>query len=386
MANNEELGKDIDANSDLPVVSETKAPASSKTTPEAAPKPKSQALLWFVVLLTLLLVLGMAGAAYWWLMNRTNDNQALIDAQQSQQARLVELDAQNLELQSQLQSLEQSKGELSEAVSNLMSRSEALQRQTDAALAQLNDLDGRRPADWLIAEADYLVRMAGRKVWLERDIRTAIMLLGNADKRLQELSDPSVLPVRALIAQDIQTLQQVNPVSQTSVALALAGMLPQVEKLPLDTFVAPEADNTEDTQVSESAADWKDNLYKVWRSLVDDFITVKTIEGPVTPIMSQQQQWLVREQLKLQLMQAQSAALDHNLALYQQSLQNALALLIEKYDIDATQVSGFATALQNLIETDISQEVPTELASQQPLEQLLGQRVKKVFGQGGTAL
>lgn len=386
MANNEELGKDIDANSDLPVVSETKAPASSKTKPEAAPKPKSQALLWFVVLLTLLLVLGMAGAAYWWLMNRTNDNQALIDAQQTQQARLVELDAQNLELQSQLQSLEQSKGELSEAVSNLMSRSEALQRQTDAALAQLNDLDGRRPADWLIAEADYLVRMAGRKVWLERDIRTAIMLLGNADKRLQELSDPSVLPVRALIAQDIQTLQQVNPVSQTSVALALAGMLPQVEKLPLDTFVEPEADNTEDTQVSESAADWKDNLYKVWRSLVDDFITVKTIEGPVTPIMSQQQQWLVREQLKLQLMQAQSAALDHNLALYQQSLQNALALLIEKYDIDATQVSGFATALQNLIETDISQEVPTELASQQPLEQLLGQRVKKVFGQGGTAL
>lgn len=386
MANNEELGKDIDANSDLPVVSETKAPASSKTTPEAAPKPKSQALLWFVVLLTLLLVLGMAGAAYWWLMNRTNDNQALIDAQQTQQARLVELDAQNLELQSQLQSLEQSKGELSEAVSNLMSRSEALQRQTDAALAQLNDLDGRRPADWLIAEADYLVRMAGRKVWLERDIRTAIMLLGNADKRLQELSDPSVLPVRALIAQDIQTLQQVNPVSQTSVALALAGMLPQVEKLPLDTFVEPEADNTEDTQVSESAADWKDNLYKVWRSLVDDFITVKTIEGPVTPIMSQQQQWLVREQLKLQLMQAQSAALDHNLALYQQSLQSALALLIEKYDIDATQVSGFATALQNLIETDISQEVPTELASQQPLEQLLGQRVKKVFGQGGTAL
>ncbi|HBI77722.1 MAG TPA: heme biosynthesis operon protein HemX, partial [Alteromonas macleodii] len=42
---------------------------------------------------------------------------------------------------------------------------------------------------------------------------TAILLLVNADKRLKSLADPSVLPVRANLAEDIQTLQQLNPVS-----------------------------------------------------------------------------------------------------------------------------------------------------------------------------
>lgn len=34
--------------------------------------------------------------------------------------------------------------------------------------------------DWLLAEADYLVRMAGRKLWLERDATAAQMLLVEA--------------------------------------------------------------------------------------------------------------------------------------------------------------------------------------------------------------
>ena len=84
-----------------------------------------------------------------------------------------------------------------------------------------------------------MVRMAGRKLWLENDVRTATLLLVNADKRLKSLADPSVLPVRAKLAEDIQTLQQMNPVSQSSVALALTGMLAQIDKLPLDTFEKP---------------------------------------------------------------------------------------------------------------------------------------------------
>ena len=241
-------------------------------------------------------------------------------------------------------------------------------------------------ADWLIAEADYLVRMAGRKLWLESDVRTAILLLVNADKRLKSLADPSVLPVRAALAEDIQTLQQLNPVSQSSVALALTGMIAQIDTLPLDTFEKPEAVDAQDTTLSNSTDDWQDNLAKVWRSLVDDFLTIKTIEGPVEPVLSLEAQFLVKEQLRLQLMHAQTAALQSDAGLYNQSLQYAQTLLIEKFDTQASQVSGFVSALQNLLNTDISRPIPSELASQQPLERLLDSRVKQVFGQGASVL
>ena len=62
------------------------------------------------------------------------------------------------------------------------------------------DLNDKRPNDWMLAESEYLVRMAGRKLWLEHDIVSAITLLGNADERIKALNDPSLMPIRKALA------------------------------------------------------------------------------------------------------------------------------------------------------------------------------------------
>ncbi|MEW9797972.1 uroporphyrinogen-III C-methyltransferase [Alteromonas sp. CYL-A6] len=365
------------------------APASgsgTSTRHDAEPRPaRGNGLLWLFSFFILLLLIAACGGAYWFVKNRLDDTSTLQTAQQQYVSQLAALNEQNQALQSQLSSLQDSKQQLSTAVTELTVKTRELATQSAALETMLKNQDGRRPADWLVAEADYLVKMAGRKLWLEQDVRTAIMLLVNADKRLKSLGDPSLLPVRAKLAADIQALQQLNPVSRTSVALAVSGMLAQVDKLTLDVFEKPETDTTSDN-LSTSAADWKDNLAKVWRALVKDFFTVKTLSSPVAPVMSEQQRWLVREQLKLQLMQAQSAALASEAALFEQSLQHVQKLLVERFDIDDVQVAGFIRAVQNLLDTDISQPLPTELTSQQALEDALDTRVKQAFGQGVSEL
>ncbi len=397
MADNKDNNKE---SSTLPAIegqvtgkSETSSSAPPKKKPDSSKpaKPRSHALLWLMIFICLLGIVGVGAAGYWFVYNKQDNNeelikaqQALIEGQETQRQRLDKLNQDNTDLQQQLRDLEQSRQELGKAVNDLTSASRSMQQQTESALRQLDNLEGKRPSDWLIAEADYLVRMAGRKVWLERDIRTAIMLLVNADKRLKSLSDPSVMPVRALIAEDIQTLQQVNPVSQTSVALAISGLLPQIDKLPLDTFERPAGPQQEN--VSDSVDDWKANIKRVWRSLVDDFISVKRTDKPVEPMMSEQQQWLNREQLKLTLMQAQSAAMGAEHTLYQQSLKNALILLKEKFDQQDSKVVGMVSGIENLMNTDVSKELPSKLASQAPLERLLEQRVKNIFGKGDSAI
>ncbi len=367
------------------------APPNKKTDDAKPPKPRSHALLWLMIFICFVGIAGVGGAGYWFVYNKQDNNeeliknqQELVDIQENQRQRLDALNQNNAALQQQLRDLEQSRQELGKAVNDLTAASRSMQQQTDSALKQLQNLEGKRPSDWLIAEADYLVRMAGRKVWLERDIRTAIMLLVNADKRLKSLSDPSVLPVRALIAEDIQTLQQVNPVPRTSVALAISGLLPQVDKLPLDTFERPAGPQQEN--VSDSVYDWKANIKRVWRSLVDDFISVKRTDKPVEPMMNEQQQWLNREQLKLALMQAQSAAMGAEQTLYQQSLDNALTLLNQKFDKENSKVIGMISGVENLQNTDVSKELPSKLASQAPLERLLEERVENVFGKGDSAI
>ena len=364
------------------------SPSTSDTSSTKAKKPKSSGngLLWFVVLILFASVIAMAGAGYWYYMQQVSTSQTITAAQQTNTDQIKAIESERATLSAALRDATKSNSELEKAITELQTQNANLALQTESALEQIKNMEGRRPADWLIAEADYLVRMAGRKLWLESGVRTAILLLVHADKRLKSLADPSVLPVRAALAEDIQTLQQLNPVSQSSVALALTGMIAQIDKLPLDTFEKPEAVDAQDTTLSNSTDDWQDNLAKVWRSLVDDFLTIKTIEGPVEPVLSLEAQFLVKEQLRLQLMHAQTAALQSDAGLYNQSLQYAQTLLIEKFDTQASQVSGFVSALQNLLNTDISRPIPSELASQQPLERLLDSRVKQVFGQGASVL
>ena len=360
----------------------------SESTPSGAAKKKSSGngLLWFVVIILFLIVLGMAGAGYWYYMQQQSASKDSESALQTTTSQLNTIERERAGLVASIDKVARTNQTLESTVAELKAQNEKLTLQAESTLEQLNNMEGRRPADWLIAEADYLVRMAGRKLWLENDVRTAILLLVNADKRLKSLADPSVLPVRANLAEDIQTLQQLNPVSQSSIALALTGMIAQIDKLPLDTFEKPEDANAEDTTLSESSDDWQENLAKVWRSLVNDFLTVKTIEGPVEPVLSLEAQFLAKEQLRLQLMHAQTAALQGDAGLYNQSLQYAQTLIIEKFDTEKSQVTGFVDALQNLIATDVSRPIPTELASQKPLERLLDSRVKQVFGQGASAL
>ena len=390
MANNnensphkEELVK-VDAEKEVIESSATQSESSKSGAKQK--KSSGNGLLWFVVIILFLLVLGMAGAGYWYYMQQQSASQETVIAQQNNASQLKAIERERADILASIENVTRTNQALESTVAELKSQNEQLALQAESTLQQLNNMEGRRPADWLIAEADYLVRMAGRKLWLENDVRTAILLLVNADKRLKSLADPSVLPVRATLAEDIQTLQQLNPVSQSSVALALTGMMAQIDKLPLNTFEKPEDSNAQDTTLSESADDWQENLAKVWRSLVDDFLTVKSIEGPVEPVLSLEAQFLAKEQLRLQLMHAQTAALQGDEGLYSQSLQYAQTLLTEKFDTEKSQVTGFMDALQNLSATDIARPIPTELASQKPLERLLDSRVKQVFGQGASAL
>ena len=390
MANNNENSPQIEERVNVDAekeVIESSATQSESTKAGAKQKKSSgNGLLWFVVIILFFIVLGMAGAGYWYYMQQQSASADSATTQQSNATKLNAIERERADILATLEDVARTNQTLQSTVAELKTQNEKLSLQAESTLQQLNNMEGRRPADWLIAEADYLVRMAGRKLWLENDVRTAILLLVNTDKRLKSLADPSVLPVRASLAEDIQTLQQLNPVSQSSVALALTGMMAQIDKLPLDTFEKPEDASAEDTTLSESADDWQDNLAKVWRSLVNDFLTVKTIEGPVEPVLSLEAQFLAKEQLRLQLMHAQTAALQGDAGLYNQSLQYAQTLIIEKYDTEKSQVTGFVEALQNLIATDISRPIPTELASQKPLERLLDSRVKQVFGQGASAL
>jgi uroporphyrin-3 C-methyltransferase len=279
--------------------------------------------------------------------------------------------------------LEQQNQALQTSLQSLIEQFQLTSAQVQTNQRNLADVSGRRPADWLLAEADYLVRMAGRKLWLEHDVKTAMMMLQSADSRIEDLDDPSLLPLRARLAEDLQNLQQVNQVSTSSIALALGAMFKQVDNLPLAFFKKPE-DKVVDETVTESIDDWRSNLGRNWRDATKNFFSFKKITAEIKPFMSDQQQWLFKEQLKFALLQAQVAVLQENAALYQQSLQSAFGLLIESFDLKKVMVVQFTDSLSNLQQTDFERIYPEQFTVTPLLQDAIEQRLNSRFVNGNN--
>jgi uroporphyrin-3 C-methyltransferase len=361
----------------------------------ASKKSAKTGLLWLFTIINLLILLSICAGSYWYytqIAGPESSKQSDINSLKQQ------LNEQSGNLQNNISKLAQTNiSQLEQSEQNMANRLDSINQansqnladvQSDLAAAndsvstlsnRLAEMSGRRPSDWLLAEANYLVNMAGRKVYLEKDIRTAMTLLREADDRLNDLNDPSLFPVRALIAGDIQALNQVNPVSSSSIALALAGMLPKVSELALDKLQLPEDTNREDLTLSNDVSDWRQNLSKTWQSLVGDLINIDYVDQPLEPYLAQRQQWLIEQQLNYALTQAQTAALNEQIELYRSATQKAIALLVEHYQIDNIQVSQFLVALQNLQNIDFSRNYPTSLQSQASLKGIIEQRIQGLY-------
>lgn len=350
-------------------------------------KKAKTGLLWFVALLNLILVLLLCAAAFWYytkVATQDSDVQSAVVSLEQQlaiQANDTKKSTSNIQAQQQSlsETIESYDIENKQALTDLQNKVLKNTEDNNAFAKQLAEMSGRRPSDWLLAEANYLVNMAGRKLYLEKDVKTAMTLLKEADARLEDLNDPSLFPVRALIAGDIQALSLVNPVSTNSIALAIAGMLPKVSDLPLDTLQLPEDEAEKDYTLSEDVSDWRQNLSLVWESLVGDLFTIDYVDEPLAPYLAQRQQWLIEQQLKHSLTQAQTAALNEQVELYRSSMQQAITLIVEHYQLDDTSLSSFLVALQELQNIDFSRNYPDKLSSQASLKDLLERRVQSLF-------
>jgi uroporphyrin-3 C-methyltransferase len=289
---------------------------------------------------------------------------------------LVKLDQNTQTIESRIKSSQQL---IDQNIANVRRDVTQTNSANEALSKRISEMSGRRPSDWLLAEANYLVNMAGRKLYLEKDITTAMTLLQEADARLNDLNDPSLFPVRALIAGDIQALSQVNPVSTNSIALAIAGMIPKVATLPLDKLKLPENNNQEDLSLSEDISDWRENLNKTWKSIVGDLVTIDYVDQPLEPYLAERQQWLIEQQLKHALTQAQTASLNEQVDIYKISTQHAIDLLGEHYQLDDIAVSQFLGALKELHNVDFSRNYPASLESQSSLKDIIEQRIEGLF-------
>ncbi|PJC84984.1 heme biosynthesis operon protein HemX [Vibrio sp. HA2012] len=305
---------------------------------------------------------------------------AYLIKQQAQQYQTQVTELQ-LQLNKVSDQLSRSEAALQSAIQSTVDSTRITMGQQDKSIHSLqmalSEIKGRRPNDWLLAEADYLVKLAGRKLFLEKDVVSATRLMESADQRISALNDPSLVPLRKEMAKDITVLSAVPLIDKDGLALRLMSLQQQVDKLPLANAILPEAPQEVHQEVSEDIQDWKENLLTSLKDFSEQFITFRTRDGNVIPLLSPKQDFYLRENIKGKLETAISAVYDENSDIYQMALTQANQWSQQFFKMDDKAVVTFNQTLTALSSQNIRVEYPVKLVSQKVLTDVIRERLRR---------
>ncbi|MBW8189949.1 uroporphyrinogen-III C-methyltransferase [Neiella marina] len=355
---------------DSPHVDTEPAEAIPESQPKhtATDKPRSNGVAVTALVLSFLsvivIVLGLfAITMVWpkWQQKQQQFDEFVQEFSHRQKASLTVYEQLTTTNQNQQLSLEQLQGQLADS----MLAQQRLQQ-------RLQQLDGQKSNEWLLAEVDYLIRLATRKLWMERDVNGAIALLKSADLRVSELRDPQLLSLRRSLSDDMATLGALPKVDIDGIALVIDGLIGQLERLPLNALEIPESvGSSVEASVSTDPADWRANLMRSWQHFVDGFIAVNRRADGATPLLPPDQRWYLRANIRLSLQQAQLAALRNQPQLFINAINQSDDWLREYFDNSDSAVQYVRETLAELAISPVQVQLPSDLHSRKMIRDLL---------------
>ncbi|VAW92693.1 hypothetical protein MNBD_GAMMA23-2492 [hydrothermal vent metagenome] len=296
------------------------------------------------LLLSIAIIVAVSFISYigW---KKNNQQQSIITAQQQQLEQIRQQQAQvDEQVQKQLQQ-------------NTVTQNQELNtlKETITAFLKQNQYSRR---DWLIAEAEYLIKLANHRLVLVRDVTTSINALRAADDRLREVGNPRFIPLRQALAVDIQQLNSVPVVDIVGLSLKLNAIQKQIEALPLKTPDPKtiEQKNQQTTQLSQVDG-WKNIPAAIWQDLLKLF-QVQRHNERVQPLLSPEHRFFLVQNVKLQLEQARLALLNNQPVIYKDRIQQAQQWIKRYFDNQHSLSQSVNKHLTELAQAKLNIKLP----------------------------
>ncbi|NOQ15986.1 MAG: enzyme of heme biosynthesis [Methyloprofundus sp.] len=309
---------------------------------EAVPTTKKSGNgIWFGLVI-ILIILGLAGAGFL-LYQQLRDKQQDLGGELSKDTQhVIELTKQISGYQEQLAAIQSQLASLGSQVSNRDIQherrlnevsnlhSERLDTTSDHLKNSIQRLQrqlGKTRGDWLVADAEYLLSVANRRLHLMGDIGTTIEALKAADHRLRESGDTAGFKIRGQIAKEIAAVKKVKTADVVGMYSTLEMLEEDVDKLKLflpysgkgQTQTSSSPDGEADKDINDSL---DDALVEI-----EGIVTIRRLDRPVISIITPEQKIFIKEQLSTKLAIVKLALVQHDDALYQAAIKDVLQWL-----------------------------------------------------------
>ncbi|HEX2549930.1 MAG TPA: uroporphyrinogen-III C-methyltransferase [Gammaproteobacteria bacterium] len=230
------------------------------------------------------------------------------------------------------------------------SQAQHMQDVTDS-LQKLEKITGDEK-QFVIADADYLVKLANQNINLEHNVPDAINLLKKADQTLQGLNNAKALAVREALAKDIASLQSAPVMDITGIFMRLNALSGELQRLPLITKLPETKENSAGTVQHENLSWWKRGLQNTWDSLRSLVVVRYNMKGRM-PLISPGQETFLYGLMTTEVMHAEWGLLHGNNEIYQASLMNVKKYVEEYFISNASTTVATIQELNALLSMNV---------------------------------
>lgn len=211
-------------------------------------------------------------------------------------------------------------------------------------------LKGR--VNWLVDEAESMLNLASQQLMLSGNVQGAAAVLEHIDSRLNRFDQPELLPIKQAVSHDLSALKNRPYVDISGTALRLDRLETAVSGLPLllDGVLQPGAQVQNDA--SSSGSWWQDTWNKSLGAL-KGLVEVRSLDNKDAMLLSPEQAYFVRENLRLRLLDARTALMRQNGEVYQSDLNNVEAAVKQYFDGKSPATQAWLKELSELKALDV---------------------------------
>lgn len=228
------------------------------------------------------------------------------------------------------------------------------------ALEKLYEDLSRSKEEWVLIEVERTVELAAQQLQVAGNVNGAIAALQTADARLARANKPQYASIRKVINRDIERLRAMPAADITGLALKLSALSEQVDELALISDPAAlERRSTPSTLRAFENRSWYERVWDDVKSELEGLVRIRKFQNDQTLLLSPEQGRIVRETLKLNLLQARLALLARNQLLLAHDLSTIEQSVKQHFDEKSVVTRAFLGTLKQIASAPVVLEYPT---------------------------
>ena len=295
---------------------------------------------WFIISLAVLSLMGLLSSAFLWQKLSSMQEQL---ARQSADAGVHSTEARAIARQAQ---------EMAREAAARVAVFEARLSEVSLQRTQLEELMqslSRSRDENMVVDIESAIRLAQQQAQLTGSVEPLLAALKSADQRVSRAAQPRLTPLQRAIARDIDRIKSVAISDTPGLLVKLDELVHLTDELVLANAVpATRASSAAKREPSDAAVTlWLRSL-QVLRDQASSLLRVSRIEQPEAALLSPEQSFFLRENLKLKLLNARLGLLARQLDSARADLAAATVSLNRYFDPGSRKTQLVASTLQQV--------------------------------------